>query len=80
MAAGAVQERPEGAAPAVAPRPTRAASPWPSGPRRNVAAAVRRPFSESAADYAYVATDLRRIGVLVSGLVLFMIALSFVIR
>ena len=71
-----------GAATAVAPRPTRpSGAGWPSPARRATTPAVpRRRFSESIADYAYVADDLRRIGMLAGGLVVFMVVLSFIIR
>ncbi|MBI2756961.1 MAG: hypothetical protein HYX52_09660 [Chloroflexi bacterium] len=39
-----------------------------------------RPFSDYRADYAYVLTDLRRIALVVGGLLLLVIALSFVLR
>jgi hypothetical protein len=35
---------------------------------------------DSIADYAYVAGDLRRIGIVAGGLVVLLVALSFVIR
>jgi hypothetical protein len=38
---------------------------------------VRRGFAESIADYQYVKGDLRRIGILAGGLVVFLIVLSF---
>lgn len=43
-------------------------------------AASRRPFSEYAAEYAYVLTDLRRIGLVAGSLFLGLIVLSFFIR
>jgi len=40
----------------------------------------RRSFSQSIADYSYVAGDLRRIGLLAGGLVVLLVALSFFVR
>jgi hypothetical protein len=40
----------------------------------------RRSFSQSIADYSYVAGDLRRIGVLAGSLVGLLVALSFFVR
>jgi hypothetical protein len=77
------QESVNGAsATAVAPRPVRPARPsWtPAARRAGIAAVPRRRFSESVADYAYVPQDLRRIGLLVGGLLVLMVGLSFVIR
>jgi len=70
---------------AVAPRPVRAWRPSSSvagAPiRRSTATAVvRKRFSESAADYAYVRKDLLTIGMLAAGLLVALIALSFFIR
>lgn len=39
----------------------------------------RRRFSESIADYAYVPAELRRVGFCAAGLVVLLVALSFVI-
>ena len=71
-----------GAATAVTPRPARpSGASWPTPARRTATPAVpRRRFSESIAEYAYVADDLRRIGMLVAGLIVLMVVLSFVIR
>jgi hypothetical protein len=80
--AGAESANGGGAATAVAPRPTTASgAAWPSAARRAATPAVpRRRFSESIADYAYVADDLRRIAMLAGGLVVLMVVLSFIIR
>jgi hypothetical protein len=48
--------------------------------RRAANVAPRRRFSDSIADYAYVAGDLRRIGMFAGGLVVLLVALSFIIR
>ena len=48
------------------------------GRRAAPVAQVRRGFAESAADYQYVKGDLRRIGMLASGLVVLLIVLSFI--
>jgi len=85
MVGGVVAARPamgqDGAAmasPAAAlARPDRA--PTTAAARRS-APAIRRRFSESVTDYAYVAGDLRRIGILAGSLVVLLAALSFVIR
>jgi hypothetical protein len=51
------------------------------GTRRAALAAVpRRRFSESIAEYAYVAGDLKRIGALAFALVVLLILLSFVVH
>jgi len=47
---------------------------------RRGAPVIRRRFAESATDYAYVAGDLRRIGILAGSLVVLLAALSFIIR
>ena len=64
------------ASPATAARPDR--GPTPAAARR--APVARRRFSESVTEYAYVAGDLRRIGVLAGSLVVLLAALSFIIR
>ena len=65
-------------APAGAPSMAAAAAPW---TRRSIGAgAARRRFSDSIADYWYVASDLRRIGLLAGSLVVLLVGLSFVIR
>lgn len=85
MVGGAVAARPamgqDGAAvgsPATAlARPDRA--PTTTAARRGVPA-IRHRFSESVTDYAYVAGDLRRIGILAGSLVVLLAALSFILR
>lgn len=74
---------------AISPRPTDvpeaaaiARSPAAAGfaARRAGAQVVgRRRFSESIADYAYVPAELRRVGFCAAGLVVLLVALSFVI-
>lgn len=71
----------------VVERPVRAVQPTPraastilANRRAATAAASRRGFAESVADYRYVVGDLRRIGILSGGLVVLLIILSFVIR
>ncbi|MPZ13263.1 MAG: hypothetical protein GEU73_02350 [Chloroflexi bacterium] len=59
-------------------RPER--SPAPTARRAGTATLPRRRFTDNAAEYAYVASDLRRIGVLAASLVVLLLALSFVIR
>jgi len=82
-APSAVMDAPESGA-AVESTPARA---WRSSSvagapiRRSTATAVvRRRFSESAADYAYVRKDLLTIGMLAAGLLVGLIVLSFFIR
>ena len=70
---------------AVEPRPVRAwrpSSALAGAPTRRStsSAVVRKRFSESAADYAYVRKDLMTIGVLAAGLLIVLIVLSFFIR
>jgi len=48
--------------------------------RRMPHATPRRRFIDSVAEYAYVGSDLRRIGMVAGGLVILLVALSFVIR
>lgn len=63
--------------PAAAP-PAATSAAW---SRRSVASgAARRRFTDSIADYWYVAGDLRRIGLLAGSLVVLLVGLSFVIR
>jgi len=53
----------------------------PSGPlRRPAPGQPRRTFSQSIADYSYVAGDLQRIGLLAGGLVVLLVGLSFFVR
>lgn len=48
--------------------------------RASAPAVARRRFSDSVADYWYVAGDLRRIGILAGGLVVLLVGLSFIVR
>lgn len=48
--------------------------------RRAQPIALRRRFADSIADYRYVVSDLRRIGMVAGSLVVLLVVLSFVIR
>jgi len=82
MVGGVVAARPamgqDGAAMA-SPATALARVPTTAAARRS-APAIRRRFGESVTDYAYVAGDLRRIGILAGSLVVLLAALSFIIR
>jgi hypothetical protein len=70
-------ERPVSAAPPIRrPAPSAMAG---VARRATPVSQVRRGFAESAADYRYVADDLRHIGMFAGGLVVFLIVLSFLL-
>lgn len=82
MAPAAVGADPDAtaAAPAYTPAAPRPAAPA-YAPRRPAGQQQpRRSFSQSIADYSYVAGDLQRIGLLAGGLVVLLVALSFFVR
>jgi len=69
-----------GSAGNTAASPVRPAAVAGVAPRRAGAQLARRTFSQTIADYSYVAGDLRRIGLLAGGLVALLVVLSFVFR
>lgn len=84
VGAGTAPARPiEAASDAVAAplAPTRTlAQAAPAGRRVNVPQVQAQRFRERLADYSYVGTDLQRIGLLAGGLMVLLVALSFVVR
>ncbi len=66
---------------ATAPPPGMLARPRPSATAPTATTGrTRRPYSEYGAEYAYVWTDLRRIGVIAGSLLVLLVLLTFVIR
>jgi hypothetical protein len=54
--------------------------PRPAGSGVSKTVSIRRPYSQYAAEYAYVLSDLRRIALIAGGLLLVLVILSFFVQ
>jgi len=79
MAPATAGVAPVAASPGYAPAAPRPMAPTTTA-RRPGSPGQRRSFSQSIADYSYVAGDLRRIALLAGILVVLLVALSFFVR